>query len=178
MSRNSRGPLAVVRLALSAAPACGAVQAPAAQAAQTTARGQVCMFTYPYSRDALAGHVAWAFQTGPNRWTFGSYSKRPMWKSGWTTSAMISKFRRMGYDGYRCKWTHQRRASAATATWQRLRRTPYRLWTNNCLTVSVAVFRSYSRELRSLPSASGTLPRRYYDRTLPRYGFGKNHRLR
>ncbi|MCX5318032.1 hypothetical protein [Streptomyces sp. NBC_00154] len=169
-----------VGLALGAVLAGGLASAPAAEAAPT---GSVCMFKFPYSIDdkALAGHVAWAFQTAPDRWIFGSYSTKPWSKSSWTGRDMVNNFKKQGYDGYRCKKTHQRLSSTATTTWKKLRGTEYRLWTNNCLTVSLAVFRSYSRELRSLPTpTAGTnkLPRTYYDKTLPKYGFGVNVRLK
>lgn len=178
MSRISRSRRAAVAATLGAALAGGLVQAPAAEAAPT---GYVCMFKYPYRVDAAAGHVAWAFQTAPDRWTFGSYSTKPWSKSSWTGRDMVNNFKRQGYDGYRCKKTHQRLSGNATATWKKLRGTEYRLWTNNCLTVSLAVFRSYSRELRSLPtptSGNNKLPRTYYDKTLPKYGFGANVRLK
>ncbi|MFF7680980.1 hypothetical protein [Actinacidiphila glaucinigra] len=139
------------------------------------------MFKYPYRWDAPVGHIAWAFQTAPDRWTFGSYSTKPWSKSSWTGRDMVNNFKKQGYDGYRCKKTHQRLSSTATATWKKLRGTKYNLWRNNCLTVSLAVLRSYSRELRSLPTPtveSNKAPRTYYDKKLPMYGFGANNLLK
>ncbi|MFI7440594.1 hypothetical protein [Nonomuraea indica] len=151
----------------------GALAQAPASAAQSSgvAPGRVCMFSDPNNVvTGLAGHVGWAFKTGPDRWTWGSYSSRgKTWKSSWTWAATRAYFKRAGYYSFRCKDTHQMRSAAATQVWKNYSR--YNPYSSNCLTSSVAVFRAYTPELRSLPSASGKAPRIYFRDTLPQYGF-------
>lgn len=156
------------------------VQAPAQASAAPV--GKVCMFSAPnVIVTGLSGHVGWAFQTGPDRWTFGSYSPNGKeWKSGWTWAATVGYFKaaRPGYfknferyRAYRCKNTHRMSSAAALQTWKNYPR--FNGFSSNCLTSATAIFRAYSSpDLRNLPSANGTAPRIYFSRTLGHYGFG------
>ncbi|MFF0246944.1 hypothetical protein ACWEU6_13940 [Streptosporangium sandarakinum] len=163
-----RAVTAVVGLALTGA----LTQAPASAAqASTNTPGRVCMFSDPNNvYTGLAGHVGWAFKTGPDLWSWGSYSPQgKTWKSSWTWAATRDYFKRAGYYSFRCKDTHQMRSASATQVWKNYPR--YNPYSSNCLTSSVAIFRAYTPELGSLPSASGTAPRSYFKNTLPHYGF-------
>ncbi|GAA5772387.1 hypothetical protein Aros01_08941 [Streptosporangium roseum] len=163
-----RAVTAVVGLALAGA----LTQAPASAAqTSTVVPGRVCMFSDPNNvYTGLAGHVGWAFKTGPDRWTWGSYSPQgKTWKSSWTWAATRAYFKRAGYYSFRCKDTHQMRSASATQVWKNYSR--YNPYNSNCLTSSVAIFRAYTPELGSLPSASGVAPRLYFRDTLPQYGF-------
>ncbi|MFD0884628.1 hypothetical protein ACFQ08_08685 [Streptosporangium algeriense] len=164
-----RAVTALVGLALAGALA----QAPAsaAQASTASAPGRVCMFSDPNNLyTGLAGHVGWAFRTGPDRWTWGSYSPQgKLWRSSWTWSATRDYFKRAGYYSFRCKDTHRTWSAPATQVWRNYPR--YNPYSSNCLTSSVAVFRAYTPELRSLPSAAGKAPRFYFSETLSHYGF-------
>ncbi|MEU0521966.1 hypothetical protein [Streptosporangium sp. NPDC006007] len=174
---SSRGLRRAVTAAVGLALVGTLAQAPAPAAAAVP--GRVCMFSYPKEPSTgrawagYAGHVGWAFKTGPDRWTWGSFlpAKSP-WASSWTWVATQGKFRQMGYSSFRCKDTHRMGAAVATTKWKELLGTRYRLLYNNCLTTSVDIFRAYTTELGSLPSGVGQTPNRYFNGTLRHYGFG------
>ncbi|MER5348164.1 hypothetical protein ABT030_49610 [Streptomyces mirabilis] len=177
MSRITHIRRGAAALAFGLALTTGPIQGSVAQAATPT--GRVCIFSAPGEASG-AGHVAWAFQTAPDRWTWGSYTDETasaLSKSNWAwggPKGVLHYFQvHDTYKAYRCKNTHQRLAVAATNQWKHLRRSEYDVLDNNCLTTTLKIFRAYSRELKRLPEPSGMykLPRVYFDRMLPHFGF-------
>jgi hypothetical protein len=176
MSRVSL-PLSLVRRTAAAAAGLavvGVLTHPSAATAATASPGRVCMFSAP-NEVGGAGHVAWAFRTGADRWTWGSFSsKGKTGASNWTWAAVRAYFAAPGrrYASFRCKDTHGMQSTAATQTWKKFG--VYGKFdgaVHNCLTAGIAVFRAYTPELRSLPSGVGWGPKYYYTKALPQYGF-------
>lgn len=66
----------------------------------------------------------------------------------------------------RCRYSRHGDADNAVEVFDRSTYRAYDLLTDNCLTRSVAAFKAYSSEFRSLPDGKRTRPNAYYDGTL------------
>ncbi|MFF7883348.1 hypothetical protein ACH40F_44805 [Streptomyces sp. NPDC020794] len=90
-----------------------------------------------------------------------------------------------GYTRYRCTYTQDGNARNAQAAYKAIRSKGYNIATNNCLHMSMAVFKGYSNILRRdprLPSATagrGTTgrPNDYFSKTLSNAHWERIHKL-
>lgn len=178
--------LAVSMLAGLAATTPSAGAAPEPGAAVAASRARVCLVIDPsYSEVGVRlGHVGWMVQdTARNRWVggateIGGLGAQPganpdraasgSWSERGTYRAIIDTFKakRGGYEKMRCRYSRHGDADQAVKVFNRSTYRAYYLLTDNCLTRSVAAFKAYSSEFRSLPDGKRTRPNAYYDATL------------
>ncbi|RPK32036.1 hypothetical protein EES39_39605 [Streptomyces sp. ADI92-24] len=171
----------------------GAVTAPLA--AQAAPLGRVCMFEAP--RGAYgAGHAAFAVKGRgeANHWIYGSFgSTNDVPKAGWikggTWANVRSRFISVRdqdhknaryYTRYRCVNTRDGNIKRAQSWYSTVKNRGYNLHTNNCLHMSMAVFKGYSEVLRKdtrLKSTTNWSPNNYYRDVLPAAHWEKSHSL-
>jgi hypothetical protein len=161
--------------------------------AHAASTGMVCFFQdkeaapVPVGHVA-AGHVAWAIRDpkNSNHWIWGSTENREgdsstdpgknngSWIKGGTWAQMRStlnrptgKYRHI-YDYYRCRRTSGGNLAAAQVTYRKMAANGYKVLTNNCLTKSIAIFRSYNNGLTTkyLPDGKFKAPNYYFTTTL------------
>jgi hypothetical protein len=173
--------------------ATGMVAAPLE--AQAAPLGRVCMFEAP--RGAYgAGHAAFAFKVRgeTNHWIYGSFgSTNDAPKAGWIKGGTWEKARARFvsvrdkdhdnaryYTRYRCVNTRDGDVKRAQSWYTTVKNRGYKLSTNNCLHMSMAVFKGYSEILRKdarLESATGWTPNGYYTKVLPAGHWEVSHQL-
>ncbi|MFB6438832.1 hypothetical protein ACFCVY_18935 [Streptomyces sp. NPDC056411] len=164
--------------------------APTTADAASAATGRVCMFNAPVEVPK-AGHVAWAVQVRGDRdhWVWGSFNVKEAWIRGGTWSGVRASFKPVwnrknhrweNYTRYRCVTTRDGNARNAQVAYQAVRKRGYDLLSNNCLHMSMAVFKGYSSALRRdgrLPSATGKRPNAYFSDTLSGAHWERIHRM-
>ncbi|MGW2492805.1 hypothetical protein ACWCV9_37260 [Streptomyces sp. NPDC001606] len=178
----------------------GAVTAPVE--AQAAPLGRVCMFLAPKGADVDGhvpqGHAAFAIKVRgeANHWIYGSFGSyvdtpRDGWIKGGRWEDARAHFTSERYRGaqyylhYRCVNTRDGDVRRAQSWYSAVKRRGYNLATNNCLHMSMAVFKGYSEILRRdrrLPSATagaGTTgrPNDYYAETLTKAHWEGSHNL-
>ncbi|MFG2919030.1 hypothetical protein ACGF0D_39900 [Kitasatospora sp. NPDC048298] len=172
----------------------GAVTAPVdAQAASTL--GRVCMFEAP--RGAYgAGHAAFAVKdrSDAKHWIYGSFGSTndaPMagWIKGGTWEQARGHFTAVRdqdhggaryYTRYRCVNTKDGDLKRAQSWYGAVKGRGYNVVDNNCLHMSMAVFKGYSEVLRNdsrLPSATIKTPNGYFEDILPAANWEAAHNL-
>ncbi|MFE2142164.1 Tat pathway signal protein [Streptomyces sp. NPDC059456] len=152
---------------------------PAAQA-QAAPLGRACLFQ---DREGAggAGHVAWAVRDPKDsgHWIWGATegpangvyipagSPNGSWIKGGTWKQLRGTISPARYDNYRCINTAGGNLAAAQQTYGRMKANGYAVLTNNCLTKSLEIFRSYSPALTasSLPDGR-TTPNHYFEVSL------------
>ncbi|MFF3896414.1 hypothetical protein ACFYY3_25215 [Streptomyces sp. NPDC001812] len=171
----------------------GAVTAP--MEAHAASLGRACMFEAP--RGAYgAGHAAFAIKVRgeANHWIYGSFGSTndgPV--AGWIKGGSWEKTRAhftsvrdkdhnnaRYYTRYRCVNTRDGDAKRAQSWYGAVKRRGYNAATNNCLHMSMAVFKGYSEILRKdkrLESATGNTPNQYYTKVLPAARWEVSHQL-
>ncbi|MDQ1014320.1 hypothetical protein QFZ43_000869 [Streptomyces afghaniensis] len=153
---------------------------PAAQA-DAAPLGRVCLFQDQQGAKG-AGHVAWAIRDPKNssHWIWGatenaggdSYTapgrNNGSWIKGGTWTQLRGSISLTTYDYYRCISTASGNLRAAQQTYGRMKSNGYAVLTNNCLTKSLAIFRSYSPALTSayLPDGKYKSPNYYFTTSL------------
>ncbi|MDV5143999.1 hypothetical protein R1T08_06905 [Streptomyces sp. SBC-4] len=160
--------------------------------AQAAALGRVCMFEAPDGAYG-AGHAAFAIKVRgkANHWiygSFGSYVDAP--RNGWIKGGTWEKARahftsvkdknQQYYTRYRCVNTRDGDVKRAQSWYTTVKNRGYILSTNNCLHMSMAVFKGYSEILRKdtrLPSATNKTPDYYYETVLKKAKWEMSHRL-
>lgn len=172
----------------------GAVTAPVdAQAA--TPLGRVCMFEAPDGAVGL-GHAAFAVKVRgeANHWIYGSFgSTNDTPKAGWIKGgtweqarAHFTDVRDRDHDGaryytrFRCVNTKDGDVKRAQSWYGAVKGRGYNAALNNCLHMSMAVFKGYSEVLRNdprLPSATKQFPNDYFERVLPAAHWEAPHNL-
>ncbi|XUL85276.1 hypothetical protein ACQ86D_00025 [Streptomyces galilaeus] len=182
----TRSVLAASMLAGLAAMSPPAGAAPESSAAAAAPRARVCLVIDPSYTEyrVRLGHVGWMVQdTARNRWVggateIGELPAQPganpdraaygSWSARGTYSSIIATFKtkRGGYEKMRCTYARHGDADNAVKVFNRSTYRAYDLLTDNCLTRSVAAFKAYSSEFRSLPDGKRTRPNAYYDDTL------------
>ncbi|MEE1768782.1 hypothetical protein PUR34_11570 [Streptomyces sp. JV185] len=161
--------------------------APTPAQAGPVAWGRVCMFNAP-TVVPKAGHVAWAFKVRGEKdhWIWGSFNWNEAWIHGGAWKDVRASFSpSVGYTRYRCTYTRDGNARDAQAAYKAIRSKGYNIVTNNCLHMSMAVFKGYSNILRRdprLPSATagaGTTgrPNDYFSNTLSNAHWERIHYL-
>ncbi|AXI91223.1 hypothetical protein SAM9427_36205 (plasmid) [Streptomyces sp. ETH9427] len=173
--------------------ATGAVTAPLE--AQAAPLGRVCMFEAP--RGAYgAGHAAFAIKVRgeTNHWIFGSFgSTNDAPKAGWIKGGTWEKARghftsvrdkdhnnARYYTRYRCVNTRDGDVKRSQSWYTTVKSRGYNVTTNNCLHMSMAVFKGYSEILRKdtrLKSATRWTPNDYYKEVLPAARWEASHSL-
>ncbi|MFF2009276.1 hypothetical protein ACFVWY_09405 [Streptomyces sp. NPDC058195] len=165
----------------------GAVATPTPARAGSADWGRACMFNAP-KVVPKAGHVAWAVKVPKEKdhWIWGSFNRNEAWIHGGTWKNVRASFSpAAGYTRYRCTYTRDGNVRNAQAAYKAVRGRGYSLLTNNCLHMSMAVFKGYSSILRRdtrLPSATpgaGTMgrPNDYFTTTLDKAHWERIHRL-
>ncbi|MGW2746719.1 hypothetical protein [Streptomyces sp. NPDC001450] len=199
--------IVVTRMARTVAPVigaftllgAGAVAAPVQ--AQAAPLGRVCMFEAPrgaslLNSDIAAGHAAFAVKVRgeANHWIYGSFGSTndgPLagWIKGGTwekARAHFGSVRDRDHDGaryytrYRCVNTRDGDVNRAQSWYGAVRGRGYDWKGNNCLHMSMAVFKGYSETLRKdsrLPSATLRTPNDYYTKVLQRARWEGSHQL-
>ncbi|MEE1753144.1 hypothetical protein [Streptomyces sp. SP18CS02] len=166
----------------------GVVTAPAHAAPNDL--GRVCMFNAP-AEVPKAGHVAWAFRVRGEKdhWIWGSFNRDEAWTRGGTWKDVRASFKPVwdkkdkrweGYTRYRCTNTKDGNARNAQSAFKAVRDKGYSITRNNCLHMSMAVFKGYSGVLRRdarLPSATAVRPNDYFSRTLSNAKWERIHRM-
>ncbi|MFF0433711.1 hypothetical protein ACFYU9_15945 [Streptomyces sp. NPDC004327] len=169
----------------------GAVTAPAqaqapgrTQAPAAASLGRVCMFEA--ERGAYgAGHAAFAVKVRgeKNHWLYGSFGSSndgPVagWIKGGTWEKAHQHFAGVPdkdhggakyYTRYRCVNTRDGDVKRAQSWYGAVQKRGYNVASNNCLHMSLAVFKGYSETLRKdtrLKSATGNTPNDYYTKVL------------
>ncbi|NDZ73731.1 Tat pathway signal protein [Streptomyces sp. SID10362] len=153
---------------------------PAAEA-EAAPLGRVCLFQ-DKERVRGAGHVAWSIRDPKNssHWIWGSTEGRGndtyipagsangSWIKGGTWTQLRSSISTASYDYYRCINPASGNLKAAQQTYGRMKTNGYALLTNNCLTKSLAIFRSYSPALTNayLPDGKSKAPNYYFTTSL------------
>ncbi|MFB7595276.1 hypothetical protein [Streptomyces sp. NPDC056160] len=161
----------------------GAVMAPApAHAVSASASGRTCMFNAP-TAVPKAGHVAWAVKVrgAKDHWIWGSFNWNEAWIRGGAWKDVRKSFRpAAGYTRYRCTNTRDGNAGNAQVAYKAVKKRGYDLLGNNCLHMSMAVFKGYSNTLRRdsrLPSATGKRPNDYFSTLLSNAHWERIHKL-
>ncbi|GAA2607344.1 Tat pathway signal protein [Streptomyces lienomycini] len=153
---------------------------PSAEADAATL-GRVCLFQ-DKERAGGAGHVAWAIRDPKkaSHWIWGSTegpsngtyvpagSSNGSWIKGGTWTQLRGSISTGHYDNYRCINTAGGNLKAAQQMYGRMKTNGYAVLTNNCLTKSLAIFRSYSPALTSayLPDGKSKAPNYYFTTSL------------
>ncbi|MFH8701997.1 Tat pathway signal protein [Streptomyces chartreusis] len=153
---------------------------PAAQA-DAAPLGRVCLFQDRQGAKG-AGHVAWAIRDPKNssHWIWGatenaegdSYTapgkNNGSWIKGGTWTQLRGSISLTTYDYYRCINTASGNLRAAQQMYGRMKSNGYAVLSNNCLTKSLAIFRSYSPALTSayLPDGKYKSPNYYFTTSL------------
>ncbi|MER6488721.1 hypothetical protein V6P99_34325 [Streptomyces virginiae] len=173
--------------------ATGMVTAPVD--AQAASLGRVCMFEAP--RGAYgAGHAAFAIRdrSDTKHWIYGSFgSTNDAPVAGWIKGGSWEKVRQhfisvedkdhnneRYYTRYRCVNTRDGDLKRAQSWYSAVKNRGYNAATNNCLHMSMAVFKGYSETLRKdtrLKSATGWTPNNYYRDVLPAARWEVSHSL-
>lgn len=172
----------------------GAVSAPVdAQAAAPL--GRVCMFEAPDGAYGL-GHAAFAVKVRgeANHWIYGSFGSlndapKAGWIKGGTWEQARSHFTSVRdqdhggaryYTRYRCVNTKDGDVKRAQSWYGAVKSRGYNAIDNNCLHMSMAVFKGYSEVLRNdsrLPSATRRTPDDYFEKVLPAAHWETAHSL-
>ncbi|MFJ1656774.1 hypothetical protein ACIOC2_36590 [Streptomyces sp. NPDC088337] len=171
----------------------GAVTAPVG--AQAAPLGRACMFEAPEGAYG-AGHAAFAVKVRgeANHWVYGSFGSTndaPIagWIKGGTWEKAHAYFTSVRdkdhenaryYTRYRCVNTKDGDAKRAQSWYGAVKERGYNVATNNCLHISMAVFKGYSEILRKDPrlgSATGNTPNQYYSKVLPAAHWEVSHQL-
>ncbi|WP_327281360.1 MULTISPECIES: Tat pathway signal protein [unclassified Streptomyces] len=152
---------------------------PATQA-EAAPPGRVCLFQ---DREGAggAGHVAWAIRDPKDsgHWIWGATegpangtyvpagSSNGSWIKGGTWKQLRASISLARYDNYRCTNTAGGNLKAAQQTYGRMKANGYAVLTNNCLTKSLEIFRSFAPALTgsSLPEGR-TTPNDYFENSL------------
>ncbi|MGW1696416.1 Tat pathway signal protein [Streptomyces sp. NPDC002399] len=150
-------------------------------------QGRACLFLDKQGavfKGTAYGHVAWAIRDPKNRnhWIWGAtenaegdaYTKpgrnNGTWIQGGTWRQMRGedKGKRalslVRYDAYRCINTAGGDLAGAQRTYKQMRDNGYAIFTNNCLTKSIGIFRKYSPALSTahLPTGYVSSPNYYF----------------
>ncbi|MEU8034874.1 Tat pathway signal protein [Streptomyces sp. NPDC049099] len=155
--------------------------------AEAAPLGRACLFLdkegAPFGGRTY-GHVAWAIRDPKNtsHWIWGATENAEgdgytapgknngSWIQGGTWGEMRGETKRKRtielarYDAYRCINTAGGDLTAAQRTFTQMKWNGYAVFTNNCLTKAIAIFRKYSRGLDSdhLPDGYSTEPKYYF----------------
>ncbi|MEU2060987.1 Tat pathway signal protein [Streptomyces sp. NPDC013455] len=143
--------------------------------------GRVCLFQDKEGARG-AGHVAWAIRDPKNssHWIWGatenaegdSYTapgkNNGSWIKGGSWTQLRGSVSLTRYDYYRCINTANGDLTTAQQTYRQMKANGYAVLTNNCLTKSLAIFRSYSPALTSayLPDGKSKAPNYYFTTSL------------
>ncbi|MDN0199906.1 Tat pathway signal protein [Streptomyces sp. S.PNR 29] len=143
--------------------------------------GRVCLFQDKEGARG-AGHVAWAIRDPKNssHWIWGatenaegdSYTapgkNNGSWIKGGSWTQLRGSINLARYDYYRCINTASGKLTSAQQTYRQMKANGYAVLTNNCLTKSLAIFRSYSPALTSayLPDGKFKAPNYYFTTSL------------
>ncbi|MCX5398947.1 Tat pathway signal protein [Streptomyces sp. NBC_00102] len=163
--------------------------APAAADAATG--GRACLFLDKEGARFAGrtyGHVAWAIRDPKHaeHWIWGATegyrgkaviaagSENGSWIKGGSWNDLRASLRRDGrhragyYDAYRCINTAGGDLKAAQRTFRTGKSSGYNVGLNNCLTKSIAIFRTYSPALstKHLPKGEVVPPRNYFATSL------------
>ncbi|MFJ1835383.1 hypothetical protein ACIOJ9_16140 [Streptomyces sp. NPDC088175] len=173
----------------------GVVTGPAP--AEAAALGRVCMVNAPDGvvENMNIGHAAFIVKdrARSNHWIYGSFGStvngpKAGWIRGGTWEQARATFTKVNFPGtkkqyytrYRCINTADGDLKTAQSWYTTVRNRGYNVHTNNCLHMSMAVFKGYSRILRNdkrLPSATNKLPNSYYDKILKNGHWEVSHKL-
>ncbi|MFF3663246.1 hypothetical protein [Streptomyces olivochromogenes] len=180
-------PLARLAVSLAGTASLLAVAAPAP--AEAAPLGRACMFVAPKGADRV-GHAAFAIKVRGERdhWIYGSFGSTndaPLngWIKGGTWGQARSHFKKVHdrdhhdpryYTQYRCVNTRDGNHKTAQDWYRTVQARGYNLHTNNCLHMSLAVFKGYSSVLRKdrrLVSATDKFPNWYFGTALGKAGW-------
>ncbi|MFG3662567.1 hypothetical protein [Streptomyces sp. NPDC047706] len=180
--RRFTKPLARLAMSLAGTAALLTVATPAP--AEAAPLGRACFFVAPRGAEGV-GHAAFAIKVRGeyDHWiygSFGSISDGPLkgWIKGGTWGQARGHFRKVYdrdnkssryYTQYRCLNTRDGNHKTAQDWYRSVKSRGYNVGTNNCLHMTMAVFKGYSNILRKdpdLPSATRKLPNYYFGTVL------------
>lgn len=141
-------------------------------------QGTVCMFLAP--REPIgAGHVGWAYKwANGQQWDYGATTggshgvsgKKSRWEENGDWARLVDAFKNrhrdaLGYTQYRCRQTAGHNQAGAIAKVGVLAAQDYNIATNNCLTDTIQIFKTYdsSGGLNGLLAGRYTRPSEYFN---------------
>ncbi|MFF4739304.1 hypothetical protein ACFY2W_25975 [Streptomyces sp. NPDC001262] len=152
-------------------------------------QGTVCMFLAPYEVFG-AGHVGWAYKwANGQQWDYGAttggahgtFGKKSRWEEHGEWKDLVDAFKNRhqasgGYTQYRCRQTAGHNQAGAIAKVGVLAAQDYNLATNNCLTDTIQIFKTYdsSGGLNSLDAGRYTRPNEYFKKHLDGFNTAAN----